>query len=133
VQTHSLSLKPYVVIYLKHMTIATTAIIADDEQHLSNFLRDRLAALWPELKVIALAANGPEALRLIDDHVPDIVFLDIRMPGLTGLEVAGRIDAKTRVVFVTAFDQYAVDAFDREAVHRAAKGPACRKRNAAGY
>lgn len=93
-----------------------TAIIADDEQHLSNFLKDRLAALWPELNVMALAANGPEALRLIDEHVPDIVFLDIRMPGLTGLEVAGRIDAKTRVVFVTAFDQYAVDAFDREAV-----------------
>lgn len=98
------------------MTTAATAIIADDEQHLSNFLKDRLAALWPELKVVALAANGPEALRLIDDHVPDIVFLDIRMPGLTGLEVASRMDAKTRVVFVTAFDQYAVDAFDREAV-----------------
>ena len=93
-----------------------TAIIADDEQHLSNFLKDRLTALWPELNVIALAANGPEALRLIDEHVPDIVFLDIRMPGLTGLEVAGRVDAKTHVVFVTAFDQYAVDAFDREAV-----------------
>ena len=93
-----------------------TAIIADDEQHLSNFLKDRLTALWPELNVMALAANGPEALRLIDEHAPDIVFLDIRMPGLTGLEVAGRIDAKTRVVFVTAFDQYAVDAFDREAV-----------------
>ena len=93
-----------------------TAIIADDELHLSQFLKDRLAALWPELKVLALAANGAEALRLIDDHVPDIVFLDIRMPGLSGLEVAGRIDTKTRVVFVTAFDQYAVDAFDQEAV-----------------
>ena len=93
-----------------------TAIIADDEQHLSNFLKDRLTALWPELNVRALAANGSEALRLIDEHAPDIVFLDIRMPGLTGLEVAGRVDAKTHVVFVTAFDQYAVDAFDREAV-----------------
>lgn len=93
-----------------------TAIIADDEQHLSDYLKTRLNALWPELKVVALAANGPEALRLIDDHVPDIVFLDIRMPGLTGLEVAGRIDAKTRIVFVTAFDQYAVDAFDKQAV-----------------
>jgi len=93
-----------------------TAIIADDEQHLSQFLKDRLAALWPDLNVLALAANGPEALRLIDDHAPDMVFLDIRMPGLTGLEVATRIDAKTRVVFVTAFDQYAVDAFDKQAV-----------------
>jgi DNA-binding LytR/AlgR family response regulator len=93
-----------------------TAIIADDEQHLSEYLKTRLNALWPELNIVALAANGPEALRLIDDHVPDIVFLDIRMPGLTGLEVAGRIDAKTRIVFVTAFDQYAVDAFDKQAV-----------------
>jgi DNA-binding LytR/AlgR family response regulator len=93
-----------------------TAIIADDEQHLSEYLKTRLNALWPELNILALAANGPEALRLIDDHVPDIVFLDIRMPGLTGLEVAGRIDAKTRIVFVTAFDQYAVDAFDKQAV-----------------
>jgi DNA-binding LytR/AlgR family response regulator len=92
------------------------AIIADDEPHLAQFLKDRLTALWPELEVLAVAANGPEALRLIDDHVPDMVFLDIRMPGLTGLEVAGRIDAKTRIVFVTAFDQYAVDAFEREAV-----------------
>jgi DNA-binding LytR/AlgR family response regulator len=98
------------------MTTNPTAIIADDEQHLSQFLKDRLAALWPELNVLALAANGPEALRLIDDHAPDMVFLDIRMPGLTGLEVATRIDAKTRVVFVTAFDQYAVDAFDKQAV-----------------
>ena len=98
------------------MSAKPRAIIADDEPHLCQFLKDRLAALWPELEVIALAANGPEALRLIDDHVPDMVFLDIRMPGLTGLEVAGRIDAKTRIVFVTAFDQYAVDAFEREAV-----------------
>jgi DNA-binding LytR/AlgR family response regulator len=92
------------------------AIIADDEPHLAEFLRDRLIALWPELDIVALAANGAEALRLIDDQAADIAFLDIRMPGLTGLEVAERIDAKTRIVFVTAFDQYAVDAFEREAV-----------------
>jgi DNA-binding LytR/AlgR family response regulator len=96
--------------------MAPKAIIADDEQHLSQFLQDRLNALWPELQIVAQAVNGPDALRLIDDHVPDIVFLDIRMPGLTGLEVAGRIDPKTRIVFVTAYDQYAIDAFDREAV-----------------
>lgn len=92
-----------------------TAIIADDEQHLANYLHDRLSALWPELTIAGIAKNGLEALRLIDDESPAIVFLDIRMPGLTGLEVAARLDAKTHVVFVTAFDQYAVEAFDRQA------------------
>ncbi len=92
------------------------AILADDEQNLSDYLKDRLGALWPELDVVAMANNGPDALRFIDDYAPDIVFLDIRMPGLSGLEVAGRIDPKTHVVFVTAYDQYAVDAFDRQAV-----------------
>ena len=61
---------------LKANTMKPTAIIADDEQHLAAFLKDRLAALWPELSIVATAANGPEALRFIDDHVPDIVFLD---------------------------------------------------------
>ncbi len=93
-----------------------TAILADDEQNLSDFLKQRLNTLWPELEVVAMAANGADALRLIDDHAPSIVFLDIKMPGLTGLEVAGRIDAQTHIVFVTAFDQYAVDAFDKQAV-----------------
>ena len=92
------------------------ALIADDEPHLAEHLRTRLAELWPELEVLPLAANGLEALRRIDDERPEIAFLDIRMPGLTGLELAGRIDARTHVVFVTAFDQYAVEAFDREAV-----------------
>lgn len=97
------------------MTTNPTAIIADDEQHLANYLRDRLGALWPELSIAGIAKNGLEAMRLIDDEGPAIVFLDIRMPGLTGLEVASRLDAKTHVVFVTAFDQYAVEAFDRQA------------------
>lgn len=92
------------------------AILADDEQNLSDYLQQRLNTLWPELEIVALAANGAEALRLIDDHAPDIVFLDIKMPGLSGLEVAGRIDPKTHLVFVTAYDQYAVDAFDKQAV-----------------
>jgi DNA-binding LytR/AlgR family response regulator len=92
------------------------AILADDEQNLTDYLKQRLNKFWPELEIVAIAANGAEALRLIDDHAPDIAFLDIKMPGLTGLEVAGRIDAKTHVVFVTAYDQYAVDAFDRQAV-----------------
>ena len=97
------------------MPTMITAVIADDEQHLANYLHERLTALWPELAVVGIAKNGPEAVRLIDDENPAIVFLDIRMPGLTGLEVAARIDKKTHVVFVTAFDQYAVDAFDRNA------------------
>lgn len=92
------------------------AILADDEQNLTDYLKSRLNALWPELTIVATAVNGAEALRVIDDHAPDIVFLDIKMPGLTGLEVAGRIDAKTHVVFVTAYDQFAVDAFDKQAV-----------------
>lgn len=92
------------------------AILADDEQNLTDYLKQRLSRMWPELEVVASAVNGPEALRLIDDHAPEVVFLDIKMPGLTGLEVAGRIDPKTHVVFVTAYDQYAVDAFDRQAV-----------------
>ena len=92
------------------------AILADDEQNLTDYLQQRLNTFWPELNIVATAANGAEALRMIDDHAPEVVFLDIKMPGLTGLEVAGRIDAKTHVVFVTAFDQYAVDAFDRQAV-----------------
>ncbi len=98
------------------MTMTIKAILADDEQNLSDYLKQRLNILWPELDIVALAANGAEALRLIDDHAPDVVFLDIKMPGLTGIEVAGRIDAKTHVVFVTAYDQYAVDAFDKQAV-----------------
>ena len=97
------------------MPTTPTAIIADDEQHLANYLHDRLRELWPELTIAGIAKNGPEAMRLIDDESPAIVFLDIRMPGLTGLEVAARLDTKTHVVFVTAFDQYAVEAFDRQA------------------
>ena len=92
-----------------------TAIIADDEQHLANYLHERLTALWPELEIVGIARNGFEAMRLVDDENPAIVFLDIRMPGLTGLEVASRLDKRTHVVFVTAFDQYAVEAFDKEA------------------
>jgi DNA-binding LytR/AlgR family response regulator len=92
------------------------ALIADDEANLAEHLRARLAALWPELEVLPLAANGLEALRVLDEEAPEIAFLDIRMPGLTGLDVAQRIESRAHVVFVTAYDQYAVEAFDRDAV-----------------
>lgn len=92
------------------------ALIADDEHHLAEHLEAMLARAWPELDVLPIAANGLEALRTIDDFAPEVAFLDIRMPGLTGLELAARIESRTHVVFVTAYDQYAVEAFDRDAV-----------------
>jgi DNA-binding LytR/AlgR family response regulator len=94
----------------------TTAIIADDEPLLREELRDQLAAVWPELDIVAEATNGNEAAALIAQHRPDVAFLDIKMPGQTGIEVAQGIETHTRVVFVTAYDQYAVDAFNNEAI-----------------
>ena len=96
--------------------MSVRALIADDEPALAEHLRARLATLWPGLEALPLASNGLEALRTIEEDEPEIAFLDIRMPGLTGLELAGRIDTRTHVVFVTAYDQYAVEAFDRDAV-----------------
>jgi DNA-binding LytR/AlgR family response regulator len=93
-----------------------TAIIADDEAPLREHLARRLAELWPELTLVAQATNGLQAATLIAEHAPSVAFLDIKMPGLTGLEVAQGIETDTRVVFVTAYDQYALDAFEREAV-----------------
>jgi DNA-binding LytR/AlgR family response regulator len=96
--------------------VKARALIADDERHLAEHLETMLARAWPELDVLPIAANGLEALRAIDDDAPDVAFLDIRMPGLTGLELASRVEPRTHVVFVTAYDQYAVEAFDRDAV-----------------
>jgi len=91
-------------------------LIADDELHLARYLQVQLLALWPEIEVVALAPNGLEAARLIDELQPDVAFLDVQMPGLTGLEVAQGIEGQTRVVFVTAYDDYAVQAFDLAAL-----------------
>jgi DNA-binding LytR/AlgR family response regulator len=96
----------------------TTALLADDEPHLLTYLEEQLAIAWPELKIIGRAPNGIEALRLIDELGPDVVFLDIQMPGLNGLELARRLSAggtAPRVVFTTAHEQYALQAFDSEA------------------
>jgi DNA-binding LytR/AlgR family response regulator len=94
----------------------TTALIADDEPHLAQYLKAQLAQAWPELQIVKVAANGIEAAEAIAELAPDLAFLDIQMPGLTGLEVAQGIEGATRVVFVTAYDQYAVDAFEARAV-----------------
>jgi len=96
------------------------ALIADDEPALAQHLRKRLERLWPELDVAAMAANGIEALDMVESLHPDVAFLDIRMPGLSGLEVAQQLSpparAACRLVFVTAYDEFAVEAFEREAV-----------------
>ena len=94
----------------------TRALIADDETHLAHYLRDQLHKLWPELEIVAIARNGVDAAAQIAELQPDVAFLDIQMPGLTGLEVAEGIEGATRVVFVTAYDEYALTAFDAEAI-----------------
>lgn len=95
-----------------------TAIVADDEPHLADYLCGLLARAWPGLTVAAVAANGEQALVEVARHRPDVAFLDIRMPGLSGLQVAQRLRSAAvcpRLVFVTAYDRYAVDAFETEA------------------
>jgi len=92
------------------------SVIAEDEPVLRAELRETLAKLWPELVVSAEAEDGVEALRAIEQHDPDILFLDIQMPGLSGLEVARQAGRRCHVVFVTAYDEYAVAAFEQGAV-----------------
>jgi DNA-binding LytR/AlgR family response regulator len=95
---------------------AATAVIAEDEPVLRARLEELLGAAWPELKVVAAAADGAEAVCALERHKPDVLFLDIQMPGLSGLEVAKRASGRQHVVFVTAYDQYAVAAFEAGAV-----------------
>ena len=93
-----------------------TAIIADDERLMRDQLRTRLAQTWPELVILGEAKNGEEAVNLVNEHNPDLAFLDIRMPAKTGLEAAKEIGNKAHIVFITAYDQYAIEAFDQGAV-----------------
>ncbi len=110
-----------------------TAVLADDERLMRDQLRARLAEVWPELDIVAEAKNGLEAVQLVDEHRPDIVFLDIRMPGLTGVDAARQIaqlppraaegeaaadddPPLPEIVFITAYDQYAVEAFEQGVV-----------------
>ena len=110
-----------------------TAVIADDERLLREQLQARLAEVWPELEIVGEAKNGTEAVELVEQHHPDLVFLDIRMPGMNGIEAARAIaqlpvdddGAKpegrppwrgAEIVFITAYDQYAIEAFEQGAV-----------------
>ncbi len=111
------------------------AVLADDERLMRDQLRTRLREVWPELELVAEARNGQEAVDAVRDLQPDVVFLDIRMPGMTGIEAAREIVQIDRgddawppeIVFITAYDQYAVEAFDQGAVDYVLK-PADRER-----
>src|SRR3989442_12748389 len=92
------------------------AIAAEDEAPLRDRLLEQLHVRWPELQVVGAAADGIEALRLLEQHRPDILFLDIQMPGASGREVARAAAGRCHIVFVTAFDQHAVEAFEQGAI-----------------
>ena len=94
----------------------TTALIADDEPLLRGALAQMLAQAWPGLEVVAQARNGREAIRLYDEVRPEVCFLDVHMPGLSGVDVAHHIGRRAHVVFVTAYDTYAVQAFAQGAL-----------------
>jgi DNA-binding LytR/AlgR family response regulator len=114
---------------------AVRAVIADDERLMREQLRARLAEVWPDLQIVGEAKNGLEAVELVDQHRPDLVFLDIRMPGLTGVDAARQIaqmeigedESLPEIVFITAYDQYAVEAFEQGVVDYVLK-PAERER-----
>jgi DNA-binding LytR/AlgR family response regulator len=94
------------------------ALLADDEPHLLAYLEEQLASAWPDLRIVGRAGNGIEALRLVDELAPDVVFLDIQMPGLNGLDLAARLADERkapRIVFTTAHDAYALQAYEHAA------------------
>jgi len=99
--------------------MSPTLLIADDEALLARVLQTELASLWPEARVVAVAHDGPAALEAAREHHPQVAFLDIRMPGMSGLDVARELIEEGEpplVVFVTAYDQFALEAFERAAV-----------------
>jgi DNA-binding LytR/AlgR family response regulator len=97
-------------------TSEPTALVAEDEDVLRDELCEHLGRLWPDLRIVARADNGVDALQFAERHRPDVLFLDIQMPGLSGLEVARRIRSGPNIVFVTAYDEHAVTAFERGAI-----------------
>ncbi len=96
--------------------MVATAVIADDEPLLRAQLKARLAKLWPELSIVHEMENGRDVEQVLAAHAPRLFFLDIHMPGVNGLDAARAIGKRAHIVFVTAFDQYAVEAFERGAV-----------------
>ena len=95
---------------------APTAVIADDERLMREQIIDRLKEAWPELSIVGEASNGREAVAIVRSLEPDIVFLDISMPGMDGIQAAQALAGQAHVVFVTAHDQYAISAFEHGAV-----------------
>lgn len=95
---------------------AATALIADDEPLLRERLASLLGRAWPELRVVAEARNGREAVELFETHAPTVVFLDVHMPGQSGIDAARSMVGRTQIVFVTAYEQYAVKAFEQGAI-----------------
>jgi DNA-binding LytR/AlgR family response regulator len=98
------------------MNAHPTALIADDEPLLREALRRQLSIVWPELEIVAEARNGREAVKLFDERRPDVCFLDVHMPGLSGVDAANHIGRRAHLVFVTAYDHYAVQAFAQGAL-----------------
>jgi len=94
----------------------TTVLIAEDEPVLRGELRETLQRLWPAVRIVAEAEDGVDALDALDRLKPEVLFLDIEMPGLSGIEVARAASGRCHIVFVTAFDQHAVTAFEQGAV-----------------
>ncbi len=99
-----------------HAKPAPTAVVADDERLMRDQTVDRLKEAWPELLIVGEAVNGREAVAMVQSLEPDIVFLDVRMPEMDGIKAAQALAGRVHIVFVTAYDQYAISAFDHGAV-----------------
>jgi DNA-binding LytR/AlgR family response regulator len=107
----------------EHEERRPTAVIAEDEPLLADELAELLQALWPQLQIVARAGDGVTALHAVEEHSPDVVFLDIQMPLLTGLEVARRISGTCHIVFITSYDAHALEAFEAGAIDYVLKPP----------
>ena len=100
-----------------------TAVLAEDEPLLADELADMLQALWPQLRIVARVSDGVAALNAIETHQPDVAFLDIHMPLLTGIEAARQIAGRCHVAFITSYDEHALEAFEAGAMDYVLKPP----------